>query len=101
MPRTLDVYLRRHLVGQLIQDENGQIGISLCRELVEQRRRNSAFPFACRSEKKVLTATSAGDFLPGSCRMKVNARSSQKISESAPETISPCWNKSAANAPER
>ncbi len=25
MSRTLDVYLRRHLVGQLIQDENGQI----------------------------------------------------------------------------
>ena len=25
MPRTLDVYLRRHLVGQLIQDENGQM----------------------------------------------------------------------------
>ena len=25
MPRTLDVYLRRHLVGQLIQDENGQL----------------------------------------------------------------------------
>ena len=25
MPRTLDVYLRRHLAGQLIQDENGQM----------------------------------------------------------------------------
>ena len=25
MPRTLDVYLRRHLVGHLIQDENGQM----------------------------------------------------------------------------
>ena len=25
MPRTLDVYLRRHMVGQLIQDENGQM----------------------------------------------------------------------------
>jgi len=28
MPRTLDVYLRRHLVGQLIQDENGQLAFS-------------------------------------------------------------------------
>ena len=25
MPRTLDVYLHRHLVGQLVQDEHGQM----------------------------------------------------------------------------
>ena len=25
MPRTLDVYLQRNLVGRLIQDENGQL----------------------------------------------------------------------------
>src|SRR6202453_3368805 len=28
MPRTLDVYLRRNLVGQLIQDEHGQMAFS-------------------------------------------------------------------------
>ncbi|MGO9200006.1 MAG: type II toxin-antitoxin system HipA family toxin [Limisphaerales bacterium] len=28
MPRTLDVYLHRHLVGQLVQDEHGQMAFS-------------------------------------------------------------------------
>lgn len=99
MPRTLDVYLRRHLVGQLIQDENGQIAYYYAESWLNHA---GAIPLShsLPLRKGVLTATSAGDFLPASCRMKVNGRSSRKTLESVPETISPCWSKSAANAPE-
>lgn len=42
MERALDGDFHSDLVGQLIQDDSGQTGVRLRRELVEQARRHAA-----------------------------------------------------------
>ena len=78
MPRTLDVYLHRHLIGKLVQNDHGHM----------------VFDYV----GSWLTNPTAGDFLPGFCRMKANGRSLLAISGSALAMISPCWNGWAVSA---
>jgi len=46
MPRTLDVYLHRHLIGKLIQNDHGHMVFDYVRELADQSNRNPAVAVA-------------------------------------------------------
>ncbi len=91
MPRTLDVIAALSRWTSSFRVENGRL-TSVCRKLAKPCGLVRCL-IRCRSKRR-FSRNECGDFAV-SCRMKANARLSRKISESVPETISPCWSKSA------
>ena len=53
MPRTLDVYLQRNLVGQLIQDEHGQMAFYYAESWLNNAGGNSAVSFAAAQKRAI------------------------------------------------
>jgi serine/threonine-protein kinase HipA len=65
MSRTLDVYLRRHLVGQLIQDENGQLAYYYAESWLNHAKAQCRCPIRCRSEKEKFNRNECRGFFAG------------------------------------
>ena len=99
MAKTLDVYLHSEFVGHLTQDNGGQMIFQYAESWLD-RPGASPLSQSLPLRKERFLETSVAGTSAASCRKRASARSSLAISASAPAMTTPCWSRSAVNAPE-